>query len=223
MKAGPLSLRFLRRQHSAFKLQGERGRKRGGGRDSENLNVWGRMGGGESAYMSWNISLYSSSPFKLKRRSSILSNTSVSTYSGKESSSKRKEKGRERGGKGERERKREREGRGERDPHSLKVPTSLLFTTHHVHHHWQCNGPQLPTLEQSYLKVRSDQSRDEVCLLLSQAVPHHYDMLTKLHTLVTKSVCGGRGGGVMLWKQCCIQYLLSKLCSKFKQFWWQFF
>ena len=105
------------------------------------------------------------------------------------------QRGKRKGGKGERERERGREGRGERDPHSLKVSTSLLFTTHHVHHHWQCDGPQLPTLEQSYLKVRSNQSRDEVCLLLSQAVPHHYDMLTKLHTLVTKSVCGGRGGG----------------------------
>ena len=48
----------------------------------------------------------------------------------------------------ERKREKERErGRGERDPHSLKVPTSLLFAAHHVDDDGQCDGPQLPTLE----------------------------------------------------------------------------
>ena len=62
--------------------------------------VWGEGRGREGgAYMSWNISLYSSSPFKLKRRSSILSNTSVSTY----------KEGRQGLSEGRRERERERE------------------------------------------------------------------------------------------------------------------
>ena len=118
IKGGPLSQRFLRLQHSAFKLQ--RVGKRGSmsiitvNREfrkiclllliftlkyfhhRRSLPYW--------AYVSWNISLYSSSPFPLNRRSSILSNTSVSTYRDDMHNTVYQRRGRR-----ERERERERE------------------------------------------------------------------------------------------------------------------